>query len=91
MGISASRKKVMNTREIQYRLKELGYEPGPIDGIFGRRTTSAVKAFQHEAGLLSFGIVGAKTLAALALDEAPRAYTGRAKPKTKFKQPEDGS
>jgi peptidoglycan hydrolase-like protein with peptidoglycan-binding domain len=64
-------------QEVQSRLKELGYEPGPIDGIFGAKTLAAVKAFQHEAGLLSFGIVGNNTLAALALDEAPRAYTGR--------------
>jgi peptidoglycan hydrolase-like protein with peptidoglycan-binding domain len=67
----------MNTHEIQSRLKELGYEPGLIDGIFGDKTRAAVKAFQHEAGLLSFGIIGDKTLAALSLDAAPRAYTGR--------------
>jgi peptidoglycan hydrolase-like protein with peptidoglycan-binding domain len=33
-------------RDLQQALKSLGYDPGSIDGVFGARTESAVKAFQ---------------------------------------------
>ncbi len=55
----------MDTREIQTRLKALGFDPGPIDGIPGRMTTAAVKAFQKAKKLVQDGIVGPKTIAAL--------------------------
>ncbi len=32
--------------ELQQALARGGYDPGPLDGVAGRRTTSAVKAFQ---------------------------------------------
>ena len=38
----------MDWRQIQARLKLLGYDPGPIDGIYGRLTRRAVAAFQRE-------------------------------------------
>jgi hypothetical protein len=38
-------------RELQWRLKALGYRPGPIDGIFGPRTRAAVGWFQLKHGL----------------------------------------
>src|SRR5918999_2005537 len=37
-------------RELQWRLKALGYRPGPIDGIFGVRTRAAVAWFQVKHG-----------------------------------------
>ena len=43
------------TREAQTLLTELGYAPGPIDGDFGRRTYSAVIAFQERHGLTEDG------------------------------------
>jgi len=36
---------------IQNDLTELGYNPGPVDGIVGARTTEAIKAYQKDAGL----------------------------------------
>ena len=33
-------------RDLQDALKVLGHDPGPIDGVFGAKTQSAVKAFQ---------------------------------------------
>jgi|GEM_PF-1121384 len=39
------------TREAQQLLTDLGYNPGPIDGDYGRRTATAVKAFQRDAGI----------------------------------------
>jgi len=51
---------------LQNRLKELGFNPGAADGIFGPRTEAAVKAFQRAAGITVDGIVGPRTWAALA-------------------------
>lgn len=48
----------MKTMEIQRRLAELGFNPGPIDGVRGRNTIRAIKAFQLSKGLVADGIVG---------------------------------
>lgn len=37
-------------RELQWRLRALGYRPGPIDGIYGVRTRAAVAWFQVKHG-----------------------------------------
>ena len=37
--------------KIQKRLTELGYEPGPADGIMGKMTRRAIKNFQKDNGL----------------------------------------
>lgn len=54
-----------NIREIQQTLKDKGFDPGEIDGIWGRRSIRAVRAFQAANGLTADGIVGPKTLAKL--------------------------
>lgn len=51
--------------ELQTRLKAVGYDPGEIDGEFGRNTESAVKALQTAAGILVDGEFGPDSLAAL--------------------------
>lgn len=38
-------------REIQQILTDLGYAPGPIDGLFGGKTRAAIASFQREKGL----------------------------------------
>ena len=45
-------------RDLQAALKALGQDPGPIDGIFGAKTETAVKAFQQQRGIAADGIVG---------------------------------
>jgi N-acetylmuramoyl-L-alanine amidase len=51
---------------IQARLANLGYDPGPIDGILGPRTEAAIRAFQAKHQPLKVdGICGPKTLAVL--------------------------
>lgn len=42
-------------RDVQAMLTDLGYDPGPIDGAFGRRTGNAIKAFERDAGLKQIG------------------------------------
>jgi peptidoglycan hydrolase-like protein with peptidoglycan-binding domain len=49
----------------QHLLELMGYDPGPIDGIFGAKTEAAVKRFQTDFGLTADGIVGPKTWAML--------------------------
>ena len=40
---------------VQAGLQDLGYSPGPIDGVQGSQTTSAIKAYQRDNGLLVDG------------------------------------
>lgn len=55
----------MNVRAQQQALAAAGFDPGPIDGIRGRKTVAAIKAFQGARGLAVDGIVGPQTTAAL--------------------------
>lgn len=54
-------------RTLQTKLKNWGYYTGSVDGIFGAKTTTAVKYFQRRNGLTVDGIVGKKTAAALGM------------------------
>jgi peptidoglycan hydrolase-like protein with peptidoglycan-binding domain len=53
-------------RLLQRRLAGLGFSPGPIDRRYGPLTTRAVERFQSAHRLTVNGIVGARTLRALA-------------------------
>lgn len=57
-----------SVRELQTLLRNNGFDPGPIDGIFGQRTQSAVIAFQRSRGLVPDGIVGVQTWTALGVN-----------------------
>lgn len=58
---------VSQNKQVQQKLKDLGYYTGTVDGIFGNQTIAAVKRFQRDYGLAVDGIVGTKTLNALGL------------------------
>jgi hypothetical protein len=49
----------------QRQLKDKGYDPGPIDGVYGGLTVNAVKGFQRNNGLKMDGVVGSFTWRAL--------------------------
>lgn len=51
--------------QLQNMLLYAGFDPGPIDGIFGPRTQRATMNFQRSAGLVVDGIVGPLTWNAL--------------------------
>ena len=55
----------MGVETLQNRLSNLGYNVGPVDGIFGKMTLKAVKNFQRVEGLYRDGIVGPMTWAKL--------------------------
>lgn len=55
----------MTTLDVQRRLAARGFDPGPLDGVRGRRTIAAVRLFQASAGLVADGIAGPLTQAAL--------------------------
>lgn len=54
--------------ELQLLLRNAGFDPGTIDGVFGARTHSAVIAFQRSRGLAQDGIVGIMTWTALGVN-----------------------
>ena len=56
-GSSPSEYSPENVRHIQTLLSFLKYNPGPIDGMFGPRTQTAIKAFQADNGLPVTGMI----------------------------------
>ncbi|MEM9632659.1 MAG: peptidoglycan-binding protein [Pseudomonadota bacterium] len=50
---------------VQRSLADRGYDPGPADGIWGRRTAAAVKAFQRSEGLTQSGVIDEALVSAL--------------------------
>ncbi|HKM17379.1 MAG TPA: peptidoglycan-binding protein, partial [Limnochordia bacterium] len=51
--------------ELQQRLKDFGYEPGPVDQIFGYLTQEALQFFQRDYRLRIDGIAGEEVYALL--------------------------
>ena len=54
-------------RQIQSKLKSLGFFNGTVDGIYGAKTQSAVKRYQQSVGINADGVAGPKTLLYLGL------------------------
>lgn len=64
-----------SVRGLQRRLLQAGFDPGGVDGQFGRNTRTAVEHFQAAKGLTVDGIAGSDTMRAFAgestFDPAP--------------------
>jgi uncharacterized protein (TIGR02594 family) len=60
-------------RTIQQALTDKGFDPGPVDGVWGRATIAAVIRFQTANALTPDGIVGPATRAALLTSAPPPA------------------
>ena len=54
-----------SVKELQNMLLSAGFNPGPVDGMFGPQTLAAVKSFQQKKAPPVDGIVGPITQAAL--------------------------
>ncbi len=52
---------VTQNKQIQQRLKDLGYYTGVVDGVLDWKTTQAIKEFQFDYGVTADGIVGPET------------------------------
>ena len=52
-------------QQVQQKLSEQGYKPGPVDGKFGPKTQEAVRKFQQEKGIQPTGQIDPQTIAAL--------------------------
>lgn len=52
-------------KELQEWLNDHNYDAGPVDGIYGSKTSMAVKKFQKDAGLKPDGDAGRKTILAM--------------------------
>ncbi len=77
-GILRPGDKGTEVKEMQYRLKELGYYAGSRDGVYGASTRTAVMAFQTRNGLTPDGIAGPATLTKLYSSSALPATSGSA-------------
>ena len=54
---------------IQTKLKRWGYFDGPVDGVYGSKTTKAVRSFPQKNGLTADGVAGPATLKALGMEQ----------------------
>lgn len=57
--------------QVQKKLVELGYDPGAIDGMWGKKTTSAIRRFQQDNGLPVTGQLDKQTRAELIMKKPP--------------------
>ena len=57
----------------QKALKEMGHDPGPVDGVMGAQTGAALKAYQKKHGLEVTGQLDAATAAKLGGGEPAKA------------------
>ncbi len=62
-------------REMQEMLADMGFAPGPVDGVFSLRTQAALVRFQQEQGIAPTGELDAATRQALVM-----AWAGRGRP-----------
>ena len=56
-------------REAQRTLRELGYQPGPVDGIVGPRTKNALAKYQRSEGIEITRRLDPETMARLDIHE----------------------
>ncbi len=57
----AMTKETTEIRKVQEALKDKGEDPGAVDGIMGRKTRAAIRAFQKTNGIKVTGTVDDQT------------------------------
>jgi len=73
--------------QAQKKLKELGYNSGPLDGIWGSKTETAIKKFQQDKGLPITGKLDEGTKEKLGLQKTPAVETQSSLPQWLPKYP----
>ena len=63
-----------SVRSLQARLGSLGFYSGPVDGVWGAGTETAVQNFQRARGLQPDGLLGPGTVTALGMTPDALAY-----------------
>ena len=63
-----------SVRALQARLRTLGFYGGPVDGVWGEGTQSAIENFQRARGLQTDGQLGPATVTAMGLTPEALAY-----------------
>ena len=69
-------------REAQRQLKEAGFDPGPIDGQLGHRTTEAIREYQKDNGLPQTGQLDEPTKELLMAQKTERSPSGMESPRS---------
>jgi len=67
MAVLRSGSRGSDVKELQQKLADAGFDPGPIDGIYGPKTTAAVLAYQKANDLEADGVAGSATLGSIGL------------------------
>ena len=66
-------------KAVQEKLSELGYNPGVADGLWGRKTQSALEQFLSSKGQVFDGLLDENELKLLAIDNIRCAATSHSK------------
>jgi hypothetical protein len=66
-----------DVRLLQTVLAKAGFDPGPVDGVYGYETAAAVRRFQKERGLEADGMVGPGTWSALGKERVGKPLRSR--------------
>lgn len=74
-------------RTLQISLEKHGFDPGPIDGIFGPMTQNAVINYQRSHGLGVDGIVGPQTWGSLQSHAPGHGHASKPKPPARPNKP----
>ena len=64
MGLRPSYERILAAGEIQVaevHLRDFGYDPGPVDGVYTAETQAAVRAYQRRYGLPVSGLLDQAT------------------------------
>ena len=69
-----STRMALRVRRVQTELDRLGYNPGPVDGALGLKTTSAIKRYQRNNGLNLTGLVDDDLLASMGIAAQSAGY-----------------
>lgn len=75
-GGMASQMSATDIRRVQEQLQSKGYNVGPVDGIMGQQTQSALREFQQAQGMQATGQLNRETMSALGVEGSASGTRG---------------